>query len=129
MQRTEERSLGELLSDLARDTGLLVRNEVALAKAEMSQKASSVGKHAGIIGAGGALAYAGLLAIIAGIIVLLDTWLPLWGAALLVGIILAAVGGAMAMSGINGLKKENLAPQQTIESVKEDVEWAKEQTR
>ena len=129
MQRTDERSLGELLGDLARDTGLLVRNEVALAKAEMSQKAGTIGKHAGIIGAGGALAYAGLLAIIAGIIVLLDTWLPLWGAALLVGIILAAVGGAMAMSGINGLKKENLAPQQTIESVKEDVEWAKEQTR
>jgi hypothetical protein len=129
MQRTEDRSLGELLGDLARETGLLVRNEVALAKAEMSQKASHVGKHAGIIGAGGALAYAGLLAIVAGIIVLLDTWLPLWGAALLVGIILAAIGGVMAMNGVNGLKKESLAPEQTIETLKEDVEWAKQQTR
>jgi predicted phage tail protein len=129
MQRTEDRSLGELLGDLARETGLLVRNEVALAKAEMSQKASHVGRHAGIIGAGGALAYAGLLAIVAGIIVLLDTWLPLWGAALLVGIILAAIGGAMAMNGVNGLKKENFAPEQTIETLKEDVEWAKQQTR
>lgn len=129
MQRTDDRSLGELLGDLARDTGLLVRNEVALAKAEMSQKASHVGKQAGIIGVGGALAYAGLLAIVAGLIVLLDIWLPLWGAALLVGIILAAVGGAIAMSGVNGLKKENLAPQQTIETLKEDAEWAKQQTR
>jgi len=129
MQRTEDRSLGELLGDLARETGLLVRNEVALAKTELSQKASHVSKHAGIIGAGGALAYAGLLAIVAGIIVLLDTWLPLWGAALLVGIILAVIGGAMAMNGVNGLKKESLAPEQTIDTLKEDVEWAKQQTR
>jgi len=129
MQRTEDRSLGELLGDLARETGLLVRNEVALAKTEMSQKASHISKHAGIIGAGGALAYAGLLAIIAGIIVLLDTWLPLWGAALLVGIILAAIGGAMAMNGVNSLKKESLAPEKTIDTLKEDVEWAKQQTQ
>lgn len=129
MQRTDERSLAELLGDLARDTGLLVRNEVALAKAEMSQKASHIGKQAGIIGAGGALAYAGLLAIVAGIVLMLAQWLPLWGSALLVGIVLAAVGGAIAMSGVNGLKRENLAPEQTIESLKEDVEWAKQQTR
>ena len=86
MQSRDGRSLGELFSELAQETSTLVRQEVNLAKTEMSQKASSAGKHVGVLAAGGALAYAGLLAILAGIIALLNDVMPLWAAALLVGI-------------------------------------------
>ena len=65
----DDRSLGELFSELAQDTSTLVRKEVQLAKTEMSQKASRVGKDVGFLAVGGAVAYAGLLAVLAGVIV------------------------------------------------------------
>lgn len=129
MQSRDERSLGELFSELAQETSTLVRQEVNLAKTEMSQKASSAGKHVGVLAAGGALAYAGLLAILAGIIALLNDVMPLWVAALLVGIVVAVVGYLLVKRGLDALKREDFAPRETIETLKEDQEWAKEQTR
>lgn len=129
MQSRDERSLGELFSELAQETSTLVRQEVNLAKTEMSQKASSAGKHVGVLAAGGALAYAGLLAVLAGIIALLNDVMPLWVAALLVGIVVAVVGYLLVKRGLDALKREDFAPRETIETLKEDQEWAKEQTR
>ena len=129
MQSRDERSLGELFSELAQETSTLVRQEVNLAKTEMSQKASSAGKHVGVLAAGGALAYAGLLAILAGIIALLNDVMPLWVAALLVGIVVAVVGYLLVKRGLDALKREDFTPRETIETLKEDQEWAKEQTR
>jgi xanthine/uracil permease len=128
-QRQEERSLGELFAELARETSTLVRQEVQLAKTEMSQKASEVGKDAGMIGAGGAIAYAGLLAVIAGIIFGLGELIPLWISALLVGIIVGGIGYFLVQRGINAMKRADLTPRATIQSLKEDTEWAKEQTK
>src|ERR687894_2354696 len=88
----DDRALGELFSELAQETSTLVRQEVNLAKVEMSQKASRAGKQVGVLAAGGAVAYAGLLAILAAVIVLLDNVMPLWLSALLVGIAVAVVG-------------------------------------
>jgi hypothetical protein len=124
----DERSLGELFADLSRQTSELVRQEVNLAKAEMTQKAREVGKDAGFIGAGGALAYAGLLVILAAIVLLLGIWIPMWLSALIVGVVVVAVGGFLILRGRDGLTKTNLAPQQTVDTLKEDVRWAKEQT-
>src|SRR5689334_12723603 len=89
MQQTnDERSLGDLFADLARDMGRLVSQEVALARTELTEKASRVGKDIGILAVGGLVAYAGLLAIIAAVIFLIATWgVPLWVSALVVGII------------------------------------------
>lgn len=123
------RSLGELFSELAQETSTLVRQEVDLAKTEMGQKASRVGKDVGFLAAGGAVAYAGLLAILAGVIVVLDTFLPLWLAALLVGLVVAAVGYFLVKKGLDALKREDVAPRQTIETLKEDGQWIKDQTR
>ena len=78
MQGRDDRSLGELFTELAQETSTLVRQEVNLAKTAMRQKASTAGRHAGVLAAGGALAYAGLLAILAAVVVLLDTVMPLW---------------------------------------------------
>src|SRR6476469_1476439 len=93
--RKEDRSLGELFSALSRETSTLVRNEVELAKTEMTEKASKVGKDIGFLAIGGAVAYAGLLAIIAAIIILLGGVLPMWLSALIVGIVVAGVGYAL----------------------------------
>jgi len=128
-ERQEERSIGELFAELARETSTLVRQEVQLAKTEMTQKASQVGKDAGMIGAGGAIAYAGLLAIIAGIIFGLGELIPLWVAALLVGVVVGGIGYFIIQRGVGALKRADLTPRETINSLKEDTEWAKDQTR
>ena len=127
MQGRDDRSLGELFTELAQETSTLVRQEVNLAKTEMSQKASRAGRHAGILAAGGALAYAGLLAILAALIVLLDNVMPLWLSALLVGLVVAVVGYLLIRRGLDALKQEDFAPRETIETLKEDQRWAKDQ--
>ena len=125
----DDRSLGELFSELAQDTSTLVRKEVQLAKTEMSQKASRVGKDLGFLAAGAALAYAGLLAVLAGVIVLVGQVIPMWLSALLVGLVVAAVGYFLVRRGLEALEREDLAPRQTIETLKEDGQWAKDQRR
>ena len=129
-QNKDERSLGELFADLARDTATLVSQEVTLAKTEMTAKATRVGKDIGFLAVGGMIAYAGLLAIIAGVILLLAAnGVPLWVSALIVGLIVAGVGYFLVQRGLTALKREDLTPRQTIESLKEDTQWAKEQIR
>ena len=128
-QQREERSLGELFAELARETSTLVRQEVALARTELTQKATQVGRDSGKIGIGGAIAYAGFLAIVAALILGLGQLLPLWLSALLVGLVVAGVGYAVLQSGLSALKRANLAPQETIETLKEDSEWAKDQMK
>ncbi len=127
MQGRDDRSLGELFTELAQETSTLVRQEVNLAKTEMSQKASTAGRHAGVLAAGGALAYAGLLAILAAVIVLLDNVMPLWLSTLLVGLVVAVVGYLLIRRGLDALKREDFAPRETIETLKEDQRWAKDQ--
>lgn len=125
-----DRSLGELFAELSRETTTLVREEVALAKVEMTQKATEVGKDVGFLAAGGAVAYAGFLALIAAVIIGLGqaglTW---WVSALLVGIVVAAAGGFLVFRGIANLKQVNPAPKATLDTLKEDGQWAKEQTK
>ena len=128
MQGRDDRSLGELFSELSQETTTLIRQEVNLAKTEMSQKASRVGKDVGFMAAGGAVAYAGLLAIISGVIALLALVIPLWLSALLVGLVVAAIGYFLVKRGLDALKQEDLAPRETIETLKEDKEWAKDHT-
>jgi uncharacterized membrane protein YqjE len=129
MQGRDDRSLGELFAELAQETSTLVRQEVNLAKVEMSEKASRAGRHIGILAAGGALAYAGLLAILAAVIVLLNNIMPLWVSALLVGLVVAVVGYLLVRRALDALKREDFAPRQTMETLKEDQQWAKDQTR
>ncbi|MFL5733543.1 MAG: phage holin family protein [Chloroflexia bacterium] len=125
----EERSLGELFSDLSRETSTLVRHEVDLARTEITQKASKVGKDVGTLAVGGAIAYAGFLAILAAVIIILASFIPWWLSALIVGLVVAVIGYFLVQKGLNDLKRQDMAPKQTIETVKEDTEWAKQQMR
>jgi len=129
-QSRDDRSIGDLFADLTRDMTTLVRQEVALATTEMSQKASMVGRDIGFLAIGGAVAYAGFLALVAALIIGLgQLGIPWWLSALLVGLVVAAAGYFLIQRGLDALKRVNLAPRQTIETIKEDVEWAKQQTR
>lgn len=126
----EDRSLGELFAELSRETSTLVRQEVALARTELTAKASQVGRDVGFLAMGGAVAYAGLLAIIAGIIILIGDLIDnMWLSALIVGLIIAGIGYYLVQKGLSDLKNANLAPEQTIESLKENKEWVQEQTK
>jgi len=129
-QTSDDRSLGELFAELAREVTALVRQEATLAKAEMGEKASRIGVNLASLAAGGAVAYAGFLAILVAIIALLveAAGLSWWGAAMLVGIVVSIVGGVLVMKGINALKNANLTPRETLESLKEDAQWARKQT-
>ena len=129
MQQTNnDRSLGELFGDLARDMGTLVSQEVTLARTEVAETATRVAKDIAMLAAGGLVAYAGLLAIIAGVIFLVaDRGVPLWLSALIVGAIVAAIGYVLVQRGIDALKQQDLTPRRTMQSLKEDTQWAKEQ--
>jgi len=120
-------SLGELFAALLKDTTTLVRQEVSLAKAELGEKAATVGRNVGLLAAGGAVAYAGLLAVLAAIISLLaNAGMSWWAASLLVGMVVAAVGGVLVNKGLSALRHEDLAPRQTLETLREDTQWIKD---
>ena len=124
----EDRSVGELLGDLYRGASQVISLEIELAKTEMSQKASRVGKNVGFLAAGGAIAYAGFLALIFAIIAVLATFMPIWLAALIVALVVLAIGGVLVWSGLKTLQQESPAPQRTIQTLKEDKEWMRDQT-
>lgn len=125
---SEERSVGELFGQLTQDMGLLVRQEVKLAKTEMSEKISRTAGSVASIGVGVFIAYIGALAISAAVILgLVQIGLAPWLAALIIGLILAAAGYAMLQGALQNLRRTNLAPTRTIETLKDDVQWAKEQ--
>ena len=123
----EDRSLGELLSELAGDTGTLVRQEVALAQAELTNKAVSVGKNVGFLAVGGLVAYAAVLAILAAIIVGLAHFIPLWLSALIVGLVVGIIALLLISSALKALKNTDLKPNQTVDTLKEDAKWLKNQ--
>jgi MFS family permease len=127
----DNKSLGELFADLTREIVTLVRQEAALARTEMTEKASRIGKNIGFLVAGGAVAYAGLLALIAAIIITLaqNTELTWWGSAFLVGAVVAGLGGFLVWKGVEALKHLDLAPRATIETLKEDQQWFHGQAR
>ena len=123
-----ERSLGELLGDLMRETNTLVSQEINLAKHEMTEKAAVAGKNAAAVAAGGAVAYIGLMAIVAGLIlVLIRLGMAPWLSAFIIGAIVAGIGGYLVMKGLAAFKQLDPVPQQTVETLKEDVQWAKDQ--
>jgi hypothetical protein len=122
-----ERSLGELFSDLSREVSFLFQQEVQLAKAEMTQKASTAGRSMIFIATGGLVAYAGFLALLAAIVLGLAEFMAGWLAALIVGVVIAGVGYLVLQKGIDDLKNMKPAPEQTIAILKEDGQWLKQQ--
>jgi hypothetical protein len=121
-----ERSLGELFGKLSDETSTLIRQEMALARAELTEKGKEAGKGAGLFGGAGAVGLLGAGAITAGIILLLDLAIAAWLAAIIVGLIYVAVAAFLGLKGRDRIQAATPpVPEQTVDTVKEDVEWAK----
>ncbi|HEX8299600.1 MAG TPA: phage holin family protein [Rubricoccaceae bacterium] len=127
--RTDDRSIGELFSELFSETSTLVRQEITLAKTEITQDAKKAGATAGTAVAGGAVAYAGLIVLLVGFgLGLNDLFDSPWLGMALVGLIVAVVGVVMLRNGLAALKKIDPTPERTLKTLKEDKEWLKNQT-
>jgi hypothetical protein len=124
---TEQRSLGALFSELAQETGTLVRKEVELAKVEMTAKAKVAGRDAALVAGGGSIAMLGVMALLAALILALGTVVPLWASALLVGLMVSITGGVLVALGIRAFKGLDTAPRQTLRALEEDKRWLSEQ--
>jgi hypothetical protein len=121
-----ERPLPELVKQLADQTATLVRQEAELAKAELAQKGRQIGKGAGVLGAAAVIGLLAAGALTAFLIMLLDGVLANWLAALVVAVAFGAIAAALALVGRNRIRAATPpVPEQTVETVKEDVEWAK----
>src|SRR5579884_233493 len=121
------RSLGELFSELTQEMTTLVRQEVALAKTEMADKVAKMRRDLILMAVGGLLALAGFMTLIATVIIALALVMPLWLAALIVTVIVLGLGLALLIYARDNLMQINMVPKQTVQTVKEDVQWAKEQ--
>jgi uncharacterized membrane protein YqjE len=125
-----ERPIGELLKQLSQETTTLVTQELDLAKAELAQKGQQAGKGVGMFGGAGVVGLLALGSFTAFLIMLLDGAMPNWAAALVVAAVYAAIAGVLALQGRNKLNEATPpVPEQAVESVKEDVQWAKTQTQ
>jgi putative superfamily III holin-X len=132
----QERSIGELFGQLSQDMTMLVRQEIQLARTEMSEKLSRFTANLVSVAAGGFVAYVGGLALVAALILALNDLanISLAASALIVGVVLAIAGYVMLKRGLSELRRVDIAPRRTVEnikddvqSIKEDVQWAKEQ--
>jgi uncharacterized membrane protein YqjE len=126
---TRERGVGELVKDLAGQTSTLVRQEIQLAQAEMTTKGKLAGRGAGMLAGAAIAGLLALMALSAVLIAALDTAMPLWLAALIVTLLWAVIAGVLAARGRTELRRATPpVPEQTVETVKEDIQWAKTQT-
>jgi uncharacterized membrane protein YqjE len=123
-----ERPIGELIKDLSSQTSTLVRQEIELARAELQQKGKLAGKGAAMLGGAAVAALLALAALTAGLIALLDLAMATWVAALIVMALWAVVALVLAKAGQKSLQKATPPVPQTVETVKEDIQWAKNPT-
>ena len=125
-----EPSLGKLLQQLAEESATLVKQEVALAKAEMSRNIKSAVRDAVMVAVGGGLALLGLIVLLAALVILLGDALDnYWLGALIIGLLFLAIGGLLAVSNLNKLKHEELAPERTIQTLQEDKRWIQKEIK
>ena len=133
-ERKDDRSIGQLLKELTQESSTLLKQEVDLAKTEMSEKASRIGTNLGEVAVGGAVAFLGAIALLLFAISALGSLLSkfmspgiaVWLAPLIVGGILAAVGYSLIKKALETLKHESLTPKRTTQSLQENKEWLKE---
>ena len=122
-----EQSIGDLLKQLSQETTTLVRKELELAKAEVSEKGKQAGVGVGMFGGAGVAGLLALGSLTAFLIALLATQMEVWLAALIVTVLWAVVAGVLALMGRNKVQEATPPAEQTIETIKEDVQWAKTQ--
>jgi uncharacterized membrane protein YqjE len=121
-------SVGDLLKELSQETSTLVRQEMALARAELTEQGKQAGAGAGMLGGASLAGLLTLGALTATLVLVLDKAMATWVAALIVTVLWGAVAGILALQGRNKIKDAAPPAPQTVETVKEDVQWAKTRT-
>ena len=125
-----ERSLGELFGKLSTELTTLVRQELELARAELAEKGKQVGKGAGLLSGAGVVGLLAGGALTAAIVAALDLAMATWLAALIVAVVYGAVAAVLALQGKGRIQEATPpVPEQTVDTVKEDVAWAKTRAR
>jgi uncharacterized membrane protein YqjE len=128
-EQLRERPMGDLVKQLAGQTSTLVRQEIDLAKAELSEKGRVAGQGAGLFGGAAVVGLMAAGALTATLILVLDKAMDAWLAALIVTVVMGALAAVLALQGRNRMRAAAPPiPQQTVETMKEDVEWAKTRT-
>jgi len=128
MPPKDDRSLGELFSELSRETSVLVRKEVELATTEMTAKARTASRHVALAAVGGALAHAALLVLLAALVIgLSQLGIAPALAAVVVAAVVAAVGYILIHMGVSALRATRIVPAHTVQSLKEDAKWTTRQ--
>lgn len=128
--REESRGIGDLLGDLGRQVSTLVRKEIDLARVEVTSSVGRMSRGAAMAGAGGALLYGGLLVLLAAAVLgLIEAGVDAWLAALIVGAVVLVLGGVVTSIGVKQVQSTDMAPKQTAETVRENVEFVKEQIK
>ena len=123
----DERPVADLIKELSEQTSTLVRKEMELARAELTEKGKRAGVGAGLFGGSGAVALYGLGALIAAAILLLGTAMEPWIAALIVAVVLFAIAGVLALTGKKQVDQATPpTPEQAMESTQRDVQTVKE---
>ncbi len=126
----DEQSVGELLRELSQETSTLVRQEVQLAKVELTEKAKQAGRGAGLLAGAAVVGLALLGALTAFLIAVIALVVPVWLSALIVTALYGVIAGVLALAGKKALQRAvPPTPEQTVETIKEDVQWAKTQAR
>jgi hypothetical protein len=128
-EQKSEATVGQLLSALASDTGALVRQEVQLAATEMTEKAKAAARSAGLIVAGGALIQLACIAAVLALMAGLHPTVPTWASAAALGLLFIGSGAILVRSGLSTLENLGTAPSVTVETLRDDAAWAKEQLR
>jgi hypothetical protein len=121
------RPVAALLTDLAGETSTLVRQEIALFMADLSEKLTRMGVGAGALAAGGVIAFSGWLALLAAAILGLSHAVAPWLSALIIGVVVIALGAGLALFGKSRLKADALVPRRTLNSLREDEAWIRDQ--
>ena len=128
-QTNDDQSIGDLFGRLASDAGTLIRSEIRLAVAETKQNVRSVGSASAWLATGILIGALSIMTMVAALILLISIWLPAWLSAAVVSFVLAGVGAAIAKQGWSMLNRAEFAPEDSIESIKEDAEWLKGQIK
>ena len=121
----EGRSVGDLLGEVTGNLSKLMRQEVALAKVELKEEAAKAGKAGGLLGGAGAVGYLVLVFLSLALMFALDNAMGIGWAALLTAVLLGIVAAVLFVLGRNRFKQVNPKPEQTVETLKEDLQWAK----
>jgi len=126
-QPADERSLGEIVGDVATDLSTLIKQEMDLAKVELKEEVAKAGKGAGLLGGAGLAAFMVLLFLSLTVLFAIDEGLPRWAAALIVTVAWGFAAALLAVTGRTALKKTNPQLPKTQQTLKEDAAWARAQ--